>query len=248
MKKYISFLPLAFLIIIFAACKNETEVYPSAKLSDYYPLQSGKYITYKLDSLVYLNFGTRDTTISYEVKYVVDSLITDNLNRPAYRIFRFIRKEDPNPWVPSGTFLAVNTNNTIEFIENNMRFIKLVLPLSNQFSWKGNAFIDTYSLNSDVKYLDDWDYIYDSVGQPLTLGSINIDNGLVVNQRDEIIGNPGDSNAYSEVNIGQEKYGYGIGLVYHKLFHSEYQPSTSGGAGYIADGSYGVTLTMIDHN
>lgn len=248
MKKYSLFIGFACLMIIFSACKKESESYGGLKLSDYSPLETGKYITYQLDSLVFLNFGTRDTTISYQAKYVVDSLITDNIGRPAYRIFRFLRKTDANPWVPSGTFMAVNTERSLEFIENNMRFIKLTLPFENGYSWKGNSFIDTYSLNSEVKYLDDWDYVYDEPGQPVTAGSFNFDNGITINQRDEIIGSPSDPEAYSEVNYGQEKYARGIGLVYRRFFHSEYQPSTSGGAGYVADGSYGITLTIIDHN
>ena len=177
---------------------------------------------------------------------MVDSLTTDNLGRPAYRIFRFLRKADPDAWVPSGTFMAILTTASMEFTENNMRFIKLKFPLDDGFTWKGNAYIDTYSLNSDVKYLDDWDYVYQNVGQPATVGAFNLDQTLTVNQRDETIGDPSDPSAYSEVNFGQEQYAFGIGLVYRKFFHSEFQPDPS--PGYIADGSYGVTLTMIDHN
>src|SRR5437868_6927010 len=100
MKKYFQFLPLVALILIFCSCKKESETYSAVGLSDYYPLEPGKYITYKLDSLVYLSFGTRDTTISYEAKYVVDSLLTDNMGRPAYRVFRFLRKQAPDGWFP----------------------------------------------------------------------------------------------------------------------------------------------------
>ena len=186
--------------------------------------------------------------MSYEAKYVVDSLITDNLGRPAYRIFRFLRKSAPDAWVPSGTFMAVNTINRLEFIENNLRYIKLELPVKDGFSWKGNSYIDTYSLNSELKYLDDWDYVYDSVGAPATVGTFNLDNTVTVHQRDEINGEPGIDTAYSEINFSEEKYAKDIGLVYRKFFHSEYQPATINTTGFIADGSYGITLTMIDHN
>jgi hypothetical protein len=249
MKKYFFVLSSSMLAFAFFACKKQTEVYrPAISISDYVPLETGKYITYRLDSLVYLNFGTRDTVFSYEAKYVVDSNFTDNLGRSAYRIFRFIRKAAPAPWVPSGTFMAIDDTSGFEFVENNMRFLKMVLPIQNGTSWKGNVFIDTYSLNSEVKYLDDWDYVYDSVGLPATVGNYNLDNTLTVHQRDEISGDPSIDTVYSEVNFSAEKYAKGVGLVYRKFFHSEYQPNTGGGTGYIADGSYGVTLTMIDHN
>ena len=74
-------------MIIFSACKKTTEQYPTAPLSDYFPLTVGKYITYSLDSTIYYkNFGASATVNSYQVKYVVDAQVTDNLGRPGYRI------------------------------------------------------------------------------------------------------------------------------------------------------------------
>lgn len=247
MKKYFYLLPLAIIVIGFSSCKKENDNYtPSRTIGDYAPYATGKYITYKLDSLVYLSFGTRDTTISYEVKFVVDSLITDNNERPAWRIFRYTRKQAPDAWVPSATYWAINTNSSLEFIEDNMRFVKLAVPIENGTTWKGNHYIDAFSLG--LNYLDDWDYVYDNVGQPASVGTFNFDDALTVRQRDEVIGIPGDEFAYTEVNYGEEVYARTIGMVYKKFFHSEFQPATPTSNGYYADGSYGITLTMIDHN
>ena len=231
-------------VFLFSSCKK-TDTFISPAIADYFPLQSGKYITYHLDSIVYKSFGTRDTTISYEVKYLTDSLTTDNLGRPAWRIFRFIRKESSQPWIPDASFMAINTGTRLEFIENNLRYVKLQLPIQNDFSWKGNSFIDTYSAYSQVRYLDNWDYVYANVDGPDNVGTYTLDSTLTVNQRDEVIGLPDQPDSYSEKNFSQEKYARGIGMIYRKFFHSEYQPSNGG---YFADGSYGVTYTMIDHN
>ena len=243
--KYTYLATLLFAAILFTGCKKSTEEVSTPPVSDYFPLAQGKYITYQIDSLIYINFGTQEVTHSYEVKYETDSLITDNLGRPAYRIFRYIRSDASAPWQSDATFLAVNTGTTMEFIENNLRFVKLAQPFRNDYSWLGNSYIDTYSTGSDVDYLADWEYTYQNVGQPDIVGSFNFDNTLTVTQRDEVIGNPGDPNSYSEINYGLEKYAYGIGLVYKRFFHNEYQPATSQSGYY--DG-YGVTLTMIDHN
>jgi hypothetical protein len=242
----IFFLSIISSAIFFSACKKSTDDFAIIPLSDYYPLQVGKYITYSLDSTVFINFGTKDTVIKYQVKHQVDALITDNLGRPAYRIIRFIRKTAANPWLPDNTFMAVPTTGTVEFIENNMRFVKMAAPIKNGFSWKGNTYIDTYSLNSDVKYLDDWDYTYDSLNTPITLGAITVDSTLKVAQRDEVIGNPSDVNSYSEINFGAERYAKGLGLVYRNFFHVEYQPPRPGVGGYKQ--GYGVKMVMIDHN
>lgn len=232
------------LLVLHTSC-NKTETLNTASLGEYYPLQSGKYQVYQLDSLVYLSFGTRDTTISYQVKYLTDQPFTDNLGRNAWRIFRFIRKDSTQPWTPDASFAAVNTGNTLEFVENNLRYLKLHAPLSLGFSWKGNRYIDTYSASSLLKYLDNWDYTYSEVDQPGSSGLLSFDSTLTVEQRDEIIGFPEDPNSYSEVNLSREKYAKGVGLIYRTFFHSEYQP---GNGGYFADGSYGITLTLLEHN
>lgn len=233
-------------VLIFNACKKSTEVLDTATVSEYYPLKIGKYITYNLDSTIFINFGTAQSVVNYQVKHQVDALITDNLGRPAYRIIRYIRKTAANPWVPDNTFMAVSTDFTIEFIENNMRFLKLKGPVRDAYTWKGNTYIDTYSINSNVKYLDDWDYTYDSVNVKKTIGIFTLDSTLKVTQRDEIIGNPNDPNSYSEKNFGAENYAKGLGLVYRNFLHVEYQPPTPGRAGYRV--GYGVKMTMIDHN
>ena len=232
--------------VIFSACNKDAEVLDLPAINDYYPLEVGKYVTYSLDSTVFINFGTKDTVVKYQVKHQVDGTLTDNLGRPAYRVTRYIRKTAANAWVPDNTFMAVPTDFAMEFIENNMRFLKLKGPIREAFVWKGNSFIDTYSLNSNVKYLDDWEYTYEHVNMPETVGTYTLDSTLHVNQRDEVIGNPNDVNSYSEINFGAEKYAKGIGLVYRNFSHVEYQPPTPGRGGYRI--GYTVKMTMIDHN
>jgi len=241
---FFRFTALAFFVFTLYSC-SKTEKYQTESLNEFYPMQTGKYIIYQLDSLVYVAFGTRDTTIRYQVKYETDSLIQDNLGRSAYRVFRFIRKNENENWTPDATFMSIATNNQVEFVENNLRFIKLKAPIVNGFSWKGNSFIDTYSANSPVRYLDNWDYTYESVGESQLIGSNTIENCFSILQRDEVIGLPDQPDSYSEINYSKEVYAKGIGLVYKKFNHKEYQPNNGG---YVAEGSYGITLTMLDHN
>ncbi|MEP6927942.1 MAG: hypothetical protein ABI834_09915 [Ginsengibacter sp.] len=246
MTKY--FIGLIFITLFFISCKKEKDSFNSESVSDYNPLEVGKYITYNLDSTVFIVFGQRDTIISYQVQDRVDAQITDNLGRPAYRIIRYIRKDISEDWTPNNTFLVVPTENSIEYIENNQRFLKLKLPIKQDFSWKGNSYIDTYSANSEVKYLDDWDYIYDSVGVPLTINSLSIDSTIKVSERDEFLGqDPAIAGTqYAEKTYAVEKYGKGIGLIYREFLHWEYQGGQPGTPGYF--NGYGIKLSIIDHN
>lgn len=245
MKKIFLLLTVISALFI-ASCNKDPEVYEAGTVKEYAPLLIGKYISYNLDSTVFINFGTKDTVIKYQVKHQVDALITDNLGRPAYRIIRYRRKTAANPWVPDNTFMAVPTDFAMEFIENNMRFLKLKGPVREGYIWKGNSYIDTYSLNSNVKYLDDWNYTYDSVNVKKTIGTFMLDSTIHVAQRNEVIGNPRDANSYSEINFSSENYAKGLGLVYRNFLHIEYQPPRPGVGAYRI--GYGVKMTMIDHN
>jgi hypothetical protein len=235
------------LVAALNACKKQ-DTFSSPKLTNYFPLVPGKHITYNLDSTVFINFGQRDTVISYQVQDVVDSQITDNTGKAAFRIIRYIRKNPADSWTPNNTFMVIPTDNSIDVVEDNLRFQKLKLPINNGFSWKGNSYIDTYSLTSDVKYLDDWDYTYDSVNVPLTIGTLSFDSTLKVMQRDEFLGqDPSDpTTQYAERNYGVEKYASGVGLIYKEFLHWEYQGAQPGKPAYYL--GYGVKLTIVEHN
>lgn len=235
-----------FTTVLLFGCKTETDTFQSENIVTYAPLTVGKYITYNLDSTVFVNLGRLKEVHNYQVKYVVDAQITDNLGRPAYRIFRYIRKTSANPWVTDNTFTAVNTGSTYEFIENNQRYVKLALPIKDSFSWKGNTFIDTESLNSPFRYLSGWNYTYANIAQSLTLGTKTFSNTITIKQADEVAGDPSPNPTnFSEVTFGQEKYAKGIGLVYRKTTHTTFQP---GNGGFYEDGSFSVTYTAIDYN
>ena len=237
-----SLLPL-LLILLFTSCKKESETYDSGSLPDYFPLQVGKFISYELDSTVFLNFGKQKEVVSYQVKDLVDAEIKDNIGRLSYRIIRFSRKNASDPWIANNTFMATPTDKSIEFVENNLRYIKLILPVIVDKSWRGNSFIDTYTPGNDMRYLDNWDYVYDSVSTPLSINSFNFENSLKVFQRDEEIGNPLIAGTpYAEKTYSVEKYAKGVGLVYREFLHWEYQGNTESYSGY------GVKLSVIDYN
>jgi hypothetical protein len=231
------------LVLLFSSCKKESETFDTASLSEFYPLQVGKYIAYNLDSTVFVNFGKQKEVISYQVKDLIDAEITDNLGRPSYRIIRFSRKSASDPWIANNTFMATRTEKSVEFVENNLRFIKLTLPIKADNSWRGNSFIDTYTSGNDMRYFDNWDYIYDSVSAPFSINSFHFENTLKVFQRDEVINDPLIPGAtYAEKTFSVEKYAKGVGLIYREFLHWEYQGNTQSYTGY------GVKLSVIDYN
>jgi hypothetical protein len=250
---------LAVTAIAFFSC-NEKEVFTTEKISDYQPLASGKYITYRLDSLVFTNFGRATEIHKYQVKHVIDAQISDNLGRPGYRVYRYIRDSvnitswtPAQPWVISGSYFITPLSDQLEVVENNLRFIKLHLPIKDGFSWKGNRYLPTdpymsmYDFNNDND-IQDWDFYYDGTPSSFSYRNINYAEVQSVEEQNEAFNVPiTNTGAFASKSRSVEKYSKNIGLVYREYELWEYQPNQGGPGGPYKTG-FGITMWMIDHN
>jgi hypothetical protein len=237
---------LAVIVLVFSQC-NQKEKLVSEPVDAYLNLQVGKYVIYRLDSMKFVNLDTVKS--SYQAKDEIDATLTDNLGRPSWRVIRYLRDlAGTQPWTVSMTYMITIDKGTAEVIENNFRYLKLKQPINEGFNWKGNSYISLYSSDPDwdYRFLDDWDYSYENVGQPYTPLSGPVENTITVNQRDEVLGFPNDPLGYSERNFALEVYGKGIGLIYKDFLHSQYQPSSGGNPAYRL--GYGIKLNMLSHN
>jgi hypothetical protein len=236
---------IAFLVIMTFSC-NKSNPLQTGTPADYYPMHLGSYIIYRMDSLKYINVGSSDTLISYLAKEVVEDSITDNLGRPSYRVTRYLSDTTGTaPWVPSIAYMVTPLSTSVEVVENNLRFIKMVTPVQDDISWLGNAYIDTKSDISQVPYMDGWNYTYDSTGMPfITLGGV-VPQAVVVHEADDVSG-LGDG-SYTQTIFSEEAYGKGIGPIYRKFLYSVYQsPNVEYPSG--ATIGYGLTFNMVSHN
>lgn len=246
-------IPLILFTILFAACGKRDLTYIDRSISEYVPLKVGKYLTYRLDSLTFTRSGVETHTF-YDVKYQTEDSLTDNLGRKAFRVVRYIKKLPTGNFTPDNTFLAINNGNTYEFTENNLHYIKLSLPYRPERTWKGNSAIDVSSLGSDLQYLYNWDYKYDGIDIENRIGNFSFDSTLVVNQIDKVFNVPIQAyNTSNPTNIatkdfGQEIYAAGVGMVYRKFIHWEYQLIYNSNQGGYNEFSYGITLTLKDYN
>lgn len=247
-------LPLFFIfsMAVLIGC-SKSDDFTSSSISDYYPLQLGKYITYRLDSTVFVNFQTIQAVHKYQVRNIVDAQVTDAQGRLAYRIRQMIRDTAGlQPWADNATFLITPLANSLEVSENNLRFIKLQIPIRNDFSWRGNSYI-TDNFGGPLFFYTNWDYSYQDVDQPFTVPGTNqyFDTTATVFQRDEILPDPSiaftEDSAYYERTYSKEVYAKHTGLVYQEFIHWEWQrPNRPTNPGkYIG---YGITLKFLDRN
>jgi hypothetical protein len=207
----------------------------------------GKSSTEKLDSTIYLGYTVTPVVRSYYVKDVVDAAIKDNQNRASYRVIRYIKKLLTDvTWTPMATFMVTPLENSIEYVENNLRYIRLQNPVKVDYTWKGNSYIESSGQYSQLQYLFDWEYQYTDVKAAKSYGTLNFAETATIKQADATDGVVTDPNGYSERNYSIETFAKGTGLVFKEFLHWSYQPPSGSTPGYRS--GYGVKLSIVEKN
>jgi hypothetical protein len=253
MKKLVSYSCLFSLALCIACTKSD--VLDTAQLADYMPIQPGKFIRYRLDSTVFVNFGQQDTVISYDAKDVVDAEIEDNLGRKSFRVVRYLRSlgsTNEYDYTPSLTYMITPGRESIEVQENNLKYQKLRLPVAEGFHWRGNSFLPAtpfyavYQFSNDED-MDLWDYTYYALHQSIEVNNVVYDSTVsvlhVADSSNVPIDFP-DGLAYR--NYWNEVYAKNVGLIYKEVVMWEYQPPNSGNPGFRS--GFGLKMSIIDHN
>ncbi len=229
------------------ACKKESAVLMQFSLNDYYPLQVGKCFFYRLDSIVYISFGTTRKVNSYIAKDSIVSMFKDNTGRNAYLVYRYLtdtlRQQAFNF---SSSYCITPANNIIEVTDaNNLHYIKLAAPVAAATTWKGNSYIDVTP--NHLGYLTDWDYQYQQINMPFTVAKGTIDSTITVLQEDNDSPNEVlDPEQYQQYIHSLEVYAKGIGLIYKDFDYWTWQSVNSISPGF-TDDSYGIKLSLIDY-
>ena len=241
------------LSVLLWSCEKKVEDFKTEPVTDYMPLEAGKYFIYQTDSTVFTNLGRTEEVHSYQEKDVIDAQVTDNLNRTSYRIYRFLRDSaGTGPWVAAGTYLITPLQESIEVVDNNLRTLRLVSPIAVGTTWKGNRYLPTkpyssqYSFNNDDN-MADWDFTIDSTNETVTLNGIAYNDVIKITSADESINVPiTDPQSYAARTLSVDQYAKGIGLIYQEYVLWEYQPNPGGSSPYQI--GFGVKRTLLEHN
>jgi hypothetical protein len=192
--------------ILFFSCAKKKIPDSTALLGlDYYPTTIGKYVIYNVDSTIY-NSLTQDTIVSkYQIKEKITDRFTDNEGQDALRLERFIKKYNPTKpydsiaWTIKEVWLVNATSKSIQVVEGNVRFTKLIFPIQQSASWDGNA----------KNTIGEWLYSYEYIDKSEVIGTKQLDNVLSIKQKNY-------RTLISYQNYA-EKYAKGVGLVYREI-------------------------------
>lgn len=256
----IRFSIFAFITLLVFSCKKQVDVidstdYQKARLTELtITLQPGKYITYRVDSTVFTNFGRTTEIHKYLVKHEVSAAITDNLDRPSYLVYTYITDTAATqPWQPNGSYFITVLDDQVEVIEDNLRVIKLHIPVRDGTTWKGNSYLPSHPYSSFGLSIDDnmgdWDFHFDGgLQSSVNMQGQNYNDVYAVQEDDEVdpITGPDD---FGSVSFAREMYSKNIGLVYRELTMWEQQPNFTPPNTYDPYRlGFGIKMWMVDHN
>ena len=125
MKKILGYTLTLFCVVLLYSCNKKDTSLNSVQLIEYMPLQTGKYIHYRLDSMRFIDFGQRDTVVSYDAKDVVDGELTDNLGRQTFRVMRYLRdisSTNEEDYSVKLTYFITPTRESVEFRKKTSNF------------------------------------------------------------------------------------------------------------------------------
>lgn len=254
-------MPMRYFLYVFVvlvtlstiSCENSKEDFVSESVADYYPTQVGKFIIYRLDSLVFTQSGSVAETHKYQVKHTVQSEITDASGRKTFLVNRLIRNEaGTSAWLENGNYTVTPLADRVEVLEHNLRSIRLVSPFSIGYSWRGYSYYPLFPYQSvyDMDAGNDmntWDFVYSNFGDT-TVNGQQYANLWTVLQNNYVLNIPPTSSQSLGVKeVGVEQYAKGIGLVYKNLEVYERQPPNVDNPQETYTG-FGITMWMVEHN
>jgi len=185
----------SFLILFLSACKKET----ADKVDfgyEYFPLEIGSWVSYNVREIAHdIDLSPAHDTLDYQLKEIIESVFTDDEGRESYRIERYQRANENNPWVIKDVWTSIRTNRRAEKSEENLRIIKMVFPLKKGESWDGNVY--------NIQNKDDYEVL--EVDEQLVFNGFNFDKTLTIDHGE----------FFSLVNLDKayEVYAEGVGLI-----------------------------------
>jgi hypothetical protein len=106
----------------------------------YFPVHSGAWIIYDVDSTVYDDFLGEVFHFQYQVMEIQKEFFTGESGDENMRLERFWRNNDQENWKIKNVWISGRNNNRALKTEENITFVKLAFPLTLDKTWNGNAF------------------------------------------------------------------------------------------------------------
>jgi hypothetical protein len=189
--------------ILAAACTSD-EFKPADRGLDYFPLKTGFYQIYKVDSIGYSEVAA-PKTLAYELMSEVTDSFPNTDGSFTYVISRFKRDDQSMPWQNYDTWSARISNSELVVNEGNIPMVKLVFPLQDKSEWDGNKF---NSMDADR-------FEIITYKKPFVAAGTTFEEAVTIEQE-----NNDDLIVFFDKRL--EVYAPGAGLIYKEITQLEY--------------------------
>jgi hypothetical protein len=201
-------------LMIIASCKRENQNFTVNYQYSYYPLDSGHYVIYNVDSIQYNYNGVQtNDTIVYQEMQIIGDTFYDNQNRVNYYVDNYRRSDSTQSWSFDRRWYAYRSTSppNLQLVEDDLRFIKLVFPPTANESWNGNIYIPPGNINvpgDQYTVFDNWNYLYENTDTTFNINNLTLNNSIIVSEVNS-------ANLISET-IRTEAYAPNVGLIYQQ--------------------------------
>lgn len=207
------------LLVGSVSCSDPKEESPNTiPGQEYFPLQTGGFIIYGVDSTRIIQ--NVETEYKFQLRVSILDSFQNAEGNTTYLLQREKRADESQPWKAAGTWSAYKSDMQAVVTEGTVSYIKLVFPTSVGTGWNGNA------LNS-------------LGGEDLCNNNTKCDH-YVVTEMDEniILVTQEDRDDPIMLDKRTERYSKNIGLTYKETTTLEYCTGDpcSGVEGYVVDG------------
>lgn len=145
--------------LAFVSCRPD-KADPVTPGYDYFPLETGRYVIYDVREDHYALNAVPVQRI-YQLKEVVGAAYDDVTGQRAYRLLRFRRSAESQPWRADSVWSARLTVEEAIRGENGVDIVKLRFPVSDRLRWDGNQYNtageDAYELRNSGQPYRVWD-------------------------------------------------------------------------------------------
>jgi hypothetical protein len=186
---------------LFIACNKKDDANTPGDFGDaYYPFSAGSFVEYEIEAFYYDDFFTpvKIDTLHFFCREVLDSSFLDAAQRKSFKVLRYTKEEVDDTYALSDVWYATRTNDRLEIVEENVRFIKLTFPLRFGNVWDGNALNTSPKENYQVGY----------IGKPEVL------NGMPYKEVVQVVHFYEEN--LIEKRFQEERFAKGIGMIYKK--------------------------------
>jgi hypothetical protein len=125
--------------MLLQACSSSDESQVNNNLK-YFPLKVGNTWTYNVSEITYDTL-IQNIVIEYQEKFEIIDSYKSQLDEEVYVIHLSTRSDENDDWVSTQTWTAkLSTINEVIVSEENISFVKMVLPVKEGVSWRGNKY------------------------------------------------------------------------------------------------------------